>query len=477
MKKAVIIGGGISGLACARRLREIGRERSIPLEITVLEAASRPGGVIHSREGDPGNFLLEEGPDSFISDKPWGLDLARRLGLENELTGTAEDARRSYILHRGKLAEVPAGFYLTVPMDARALLNLRNLSWPGKLRVALEYFLPEPKTEADESVGRFLRRRVGGEVVDKIAQPMIGGIYTSEIDRLSLLATFPQFREMTQTHGSLIRALRKRKEARASASAAASGPRYSLFLAPRKGMSVLVRRLIESMPEVVLKTGAAVSRVEKPAGPSGKWKVIYRDGACEADAVCLATPAPQSAEILRAVSPALSRELSQIPYESVVTVNIGWDRRQWKNPLRASGFVVPAIEKRPFVGCTFSSLKFPGRAPEGAFLLRVFAGGALHPGIWEWTDEEISRRMVGEVSEILGLAGEPLFAAVHRHPQSMPQYRVGHLEIVSRIEEKCRLEPGLFLTGNAYRGIGIPDCVRQAETAAEAIAESFSRGG
>jgi oxygen-dependent protoporphyrinogen oxidase len=304
---------------------------------------------------------------------------------------------------------------------------------------------------------------------------MIGGIYTAEIDRLSLLATFPQFREMTQTHGSLIRAMRKKKEARAAATATASGPRYSLFLAPLKGMSSLVRRLVEGMPEVVLKTGAAVSRVEKTARSSAGWSVTHADGVCEADAVCLATPAPRAAEILSAASPALSRELAQIPYESVVTVNIACDRRQWKNPLRASGFVVPAVENRPFVGCTFSSLKFPGRAPEGAVLLRVFAGGALHPAVWQWTDEEIRRRMVREVWEILGLEGEPLFAAVHRHPQSMPQDRVGHLETVSRIEEEAR-RAGLFLTGNAYRGIGIPDCVRQAETAAEAIAESFSRG-
>lgn len=472
MKKVVIVGGGISGLACARRLAEIARERSQSFQITVLEAAGRLGGVIQTRRPDPGGFLLEEGPDSFISDKPWGLELARRLGLENELIGTAEDARRSFVLYRGRLCEVPAGFYLTVPMDARALLNLRNLSWAGKIRVALECLIPEPRCQADESVGEFLRRRVGREVVDRIAQPMIGGIYTAEIDRLSLLATFPQFKEMALRHGSLIRAMRKKKSSRAAASASASGPRYSLFLSPRQGMSSLIRRLAESLPEVAFKTGAAVTRLEK-SGPAA-WKISHAGGTLEADAVCLAVPAPRAADLLRAPAAGVAAELSGIAYESVVTVNIAYARRQWERPLKASGFVVPAVEQRPFVGCTFSSLKFPGRAPEGALLLRVFAGGALHPGLIGWTDEEIRERMTRELSGILGMSGAPLFAEVHRHPQSMPQYRVGHLDLVARVEAAARRERGLFLTGNAYRGIGIPDCVRQAEAAAEAIAENFS---
>ncbi len=458
----VIIGGGISGLCVAHRLTELHRARGLSSEITVLEASDRFGGVIETqrREG----FLLEGGPDAFITDKPWALDLCRRLGIAEQLVETQEPFRRSFVIRRGRLVPVPEGWYLIAPARLATLLRSPLVTWRGKLRMACEPLIPPRAASGDESVGAFIRRRFGVEALRRVGQPMIGGIYTADPERLSLQATFPRFAEMERRHGSVLRGLRAGAEGSSRAVRRASGPRYSVFLALRGGLSTLVHALMARMPEASLRLRSAVTRI----APGRGWTVTLRDGASlTADAVCLALPAHPAAALLRDCAPALSQELSGIPYESVATVNVAFRRADVRHPLDGFGFVAPAVERRRLVGCTFTSVKFPGRAPEGQVLLRAFVGGATHHELLAFDDEGLARVVLDELRDVLGLRGQPLFASVRRFPRAMPQYHIGHLDRVGRIEQLVSGYPGLSLTGNGYRGLGIPDCVHQAEDAAE----------
>ncbi len=356
--RVIIVGGGISGLAAAYRLCELSRAQGMSLNITVLEAKDRFGGVIETETKD--GFLLEGGPDAFISDKPWALDLCKRLGLENELIMTQTEMRRSFIVHRGRLAEVPEGFYLLAPARFQTLFQLPFLSWPGKLRMACEFLIPEKENGKDESVGNFVRRRFGHEALERIAQPMVGGIYTADIDRLSLQATFPRFQEMVKDHGSFIKALHATAEKKNKAIGEASGPRYSLFLSLRGGVETLVKKLMVEMPEVCFRDFARVRKIDRP----DVWKIILENGEeLQADVLCLALPAYGASALLSSLDSDLAGELDGIPYESAATVNLAYRREDVPHPLNGFGFVIPAIEKRKLIGCTFAHVKFQSRAP------------------------------------------------------------------------------------------------------------------
>lgn len=479
-KKVVVIGGGISGLAAAHRLCELSREARRHVEVTLLEGRDHLGGLIdtETREG----FLLEGGPDAFLSEKPWALELCRRIGMEDELIQTRPELRRSLILHGGKLQPLPEGFYLVAPARREALWGCPFLSWRGKLRLACEPFIPRRSSDGDESVASFVRRRLGAEVLERIAQPMVGGIYTADLEKLSLKAALPRFHEMERQHGSVIRALRRAAASdrarvptdrwvgdgsAASAAARAAGPRYGLFVAPRFGMSRLVEVLARRMLEVEIKTGALAEGIER----SGRgWTVRLRQGqTLQADAVCVALPAHQAASLLKPIAPAAAVELEGIPYESVATVNLAFRKEDLPVPPGGLGFVVPAHEGRGVIGCTFSSVKFVRRAPEDCVLLRVFVGGATAPAAAEQDVDSLQKSVREFLQRTLGIRAAPRFAVVRRYPKSMPQYHVGHLERVDRIEREMAQWKGLALAGNAFHGVGIPDCVRQAEQAAEGV--------
>ncbi len=464
-KKVLIIGGGISGLATAYRLTELARQGSFPLEITLLEAKPRLGGVIEtsSREG----FLLEGGPDSFISEKPAALELSRRLGIVQEVIGTNEKFRRSFIYKNGKLVRVPEGFYLIAPSQVGAFLQTPLLGWATKLRMGCELFIPKRPGGGDESVGSFVRRRFGETTLREIAQPMIGGIYTADPERLSLEATMPQFLEMERTYGSVIRGLFTRKKlGKKNASQVASGPRYSLFLSYKEGMETLTRTIVSKLPEVRFKVSSPVTKIKRSAG----WEVMTQGGeVIEADAVCVALPAQHAARLLTEFAPSLSRDLAAIPYESVATVNLAYRRQDIPHSLGGFGFVVPAFTRRKIVACSFSSVKFDGRAPEGMVLLRAFVGGALHREVYALEDDAMVRTVIEELRHSLGVEARPAFTSIRRYPQSMPQYQVGHLHHVASIRSQLDTLPGLHLAGNAYNGIGVPDCVKSAEFAAHSI--------
>ena len=457
MNKIVVVGGGITGLAAAHRIGEL----NPAIEVTLIEASDRLGGTIQTTHRD--GFLLERGPDSFISEKPEALALAKRLGLESQLTQTNETYRRSFIVRNGRLRAVPEGFQLLAPSRMWPFITSDIFSLAGKARMAADLFLPRKSTNGvnDESLASFVRRRLGNEALARMAQPMVGGIYTADPETLSLRATLPRFLDMEQKHRSLILAMLRQGRAQKTG---ASGARYSLFLAFDKGMQMLVDYLTRIKADFRLKT-----RVQRVGLDQG-WTITTDQGEeFKADAVCLAVPAYVAASLMNDVDTRLAEKLRAIKYASTATLNFAYRRAAIKHPLNGFGFVVPYIEKRSLIACTFSSVKFAGRAPDDEVLLRAFAGGALQPEIFALDESELSRRVEADLRELLGIREDPRFIEVAKWERSMPQYEVGHLDRVNEIERLVGQLPGLALAGNSYRGAGIPDCIRSGEFAAQAL--------
>jgi protoporphyrinogen/coproporphyrinogen III oxidase len=472
-QRIVIIGGGISGLAAAYRLLEHSNAR--PCEVVLLESSSRVGGVLRTTERE--GFLLEAGADSFISEKPEAIGLAKRLGIESHLIDTNEQYRRSFIVREGKLRPVPEGFHLLAPARFWPFVNTDIFSWTGKARMALDLVIPRRAANGnnDESLAAFVRRRLGREALERMAQPMIGGIYTADPEKLSLRATLPRFLEMERAHGSVIRALWKQARSISPggksrpAQTGVSGPRYSLFLSFDRGMQVLVDELslrLNSQINLNAKV-EAVTRNES----STKWIVRLSDGsAIDADQICLAIPAYVAASLLLETDAELTRLLNRIEYASTATINLAYRRSDVPHPLDGFGFVVPFIERRSILACSFSSVKFSGRAPADHVLLRAFAGGALQPQVFALDEAELLRRACEDVRDLLGITRPPLFSVVEKWQRSMPQYHVGHLDLVEQIKTRLQALPGLQLAGNSYGGAGVPDCIRSGEEAAAELA-------
>ena len=464
-KHAIVIGGGITGLAAAYRLKREAEKRDIPLEINLLEASNRVGGVIQTEHRD--GFIIEHGPDAFISTKPWAKALCEELGIADQLIGTNPKVRRSFVLRKGKLLPVPEGFYMMAPGSFGPFLKSPIFSWQGKFRIALDLFISRRSDVDDESVADFVRRRLGTEAFERMAQPMIGGIYTSDAENLSLKATFPRFLEMEQEHGSIIKALLVQKRKATQTSRGTSGPRYSLFLSFLDGMQTLVDKLAENLSGCV-RFLSRVNTIQEKECKKG-WHVCLENGEMlEADLLCIALPAPQTSKILADVSLSLAEKLSAIPYTSSATVNLAFRSEDISNPLNGMGFVVPITEQLNLVGCSFSSVKFENRAPAEHVLLRAFVGGNTF-------ETEVNENLahndlvlfaLKDVSKLLGIKEKPLFSIVSQHSQAMAQYLVGHQKLVSEIDELAKDLPSLALAGNAYHGIGIPDCIHSGEQAA-----------
>lgn len=468
-KKIAIIGGGISGLTVAFRLQELYGDRSEELEIVIFEASKRLGGLIESYTQD--GVLFEAGPESFLSEKPWLLDLCKRLGLEKELQTTRRENRRSFLLFGNRLHPIPKGFYLISPRNLSVLFQTPLLSLAAKLRMACDLFIPRTKKE-DESVAGFIRRRFGREALERLGQPLIGGIYSADLEKLSMASALPKFWEMEKKHGSLIRALSKKQKIAPDADRA-SGPRYSLFLTFKEGMQTLINVLAGHLTLATIKTDTEVNAIKKKGR---SWQVEGKATSFEADFVCLAIPAFQAGEMVRDAAPALSDLLKSIPYESAATMNLVFERAHIGHALNGFGFVVPATEKKSIIGCTFASVKFAGRVqgPQKV-LLRAFIGGALHTELLQLSDTELQKRVLADLKEPLQLRGEPLWVRIHRYKKAMPQYHLGHKERVKEIRETVKNIPGLFITGNAYRGVGLSDAVREAEETAERMLEQLDK--
>jgi oxygen-dependent protoporphyrinogen oxidase len=467
-KRAVVVGGGISGLAACHYLEREARARGLGARIILLEASPRLGGVIRSERA--GDFLLENGPDCFISSKPEALAIAEELGVAGECAGTRARHRRSFILHKGRLVPVPEGFYLLAPVSLGALVKAPLFSLAGKARMAMDLLIPRRKESGDETLASFVRRRLGAEALARFAQPMAAGIYAAGPETLGMEATFPQFLEMERRFGSVIRGLAhqsRRGGAPGQAQmGAASGPRYSLFVSFRGGMSTITEALSRSLRERLgpeaLRTGAGVKALGRSGG---LWRLALEDGGTmEADAIVLALPAPKAAAFLAEAEPGLSEKMRRIAYGGCAVLNFVFRREQVAHPMNGMGFVVPAVEGRSLLGCSFSHEKFEGRAPEGFAVLRVFVGEGAAASA---SEAELQNRVLADLREILGIRGEPLLTRQAHYAAAMPRYGVGHAALVREME--ARLPAGLALAGNAYAGIGIPDCVRSGRLAAERL--------
>ena len=471
-RRIVVIGGGIAGLAAAHRVVELDSQRDLNLEVTLLEASPSLGGAIATER--VGGFLVEAGPDSFITEKPWAVQLCERIGLSSRLVSTQSAYQKIYIVHRGRLVALPEGFFLLAPTRLAPFIRTPLFSWAGKLRMAAELFLPRGKAEEDESLGAFVRRRFGNEALERVAQPLVGGIYASDPAKLSLGATMPRFREMERRRRSVIWAMWSEQRRRARSRESGSGARWSLFVTLMGGMQELVDSLAASLPKGALYTNMPVTSLSQEADVKS-WRITVAGGEIiSADAVILATPAFQSAVLLSAAAPSAASELRQISYVSTATVSLAYRRSDFPKPPDSFGFVVPAVEGRKIMACTFSSLKYPGRAPDNHILLRCFVGGALQPELFEADDTTMLRCVRDELASLLGVRAEPEFSRIWRHPNSMPQYHVGHEKRIQRIEAALHAYPTLALAGSAYHGVGISDCVRTGEEAAEKIIEHIS---
>ena len=472
-RRIIIVGGGISGLAAANRLLELSREHNLNLEIFLLEASQRLGGSISTER--IGDFLVEGGPDSFISEKPWALQLCERLGLSSRLISTHTTRQNVFVVHGGRLEPLPEGFLLMAPTRLWPLIQSPLFSWRGKFRMALELFLPRESAEADESLAAFVRRRFGQEVLERVAQPLIGGIYAGDPEKLSLAATMPRFLEMERSRRSVIWAMWQGQRRRTRNGFSESGARWSLFLSLAGGMQELVDKIATRLPNGTVHFGTQTIGLAWNARRKNWIATTNREEALEADGVILATPAYAAAAVVSSVAPQLAHDLKEIPYCSTATVSLAYHEGELPRDLNGFGFVAPAVESRKIMACTFSSLKYSGRAPEGFLLLRAFVGGALQPLLYEQDDRALESSVRQELKDLLGVKAEPIFCRIHRHPRAMPQYHVGHLERVRRIEDHLKKLPGLALAGNGYRGVGMADCIRSGEEAAEKILQGIEK--
>ncbi len=474
----VIVGGGISGLTAAFALQDTASARGLSCRCTVLESASYWGGkIVTHRIGD---LVTEAGPDSFLSQKQAGLDLCAKLGLADQVINTNETSKKACVLRDGRLYELPDGLISFAPRQWKPLLRSGLLDWIGLARMGLETLIPRGPAEGDESLASFCRRRFGRQAFERVLEPLMAGIYAGDAEQMSLKATFPRFWELEQRHGSVIRGM---VAARRVASQAAPGrPRHTMFVSLKNGLGDLVSALTDRLKQrdVELRLGCKVEALRVRSHQPGRWMydLILDDGsALSSESLILATPAYVSADLLRPLSPIAGGLLDMIPYASTGTVALAYPAEQLAGAIEGFGFVVPRTEGRDLLAATWTSLKWPYRAPADRVLIRCYVGGVGRDDILNLDDRELAAKIRAELSALCGIRAEPVYAEVNRWWKAMPQYTVGHLDRLNQLEAALSRYPGLALTGAAYRGVGIPDCIRDGTAAAEKIVRDLSGEG
>ena len=462
MKRIAIIGGGISGLSAAYTIEDK-RRSGTPVQYVLFESSPRLGGVLVTDRVD--GCLVEAGPDSFLTEKPWAADLCREIGLGDQLIGSNDSERKTYIVARGKLVVMPDGLMFMVPTKIMPTVFSSLFSLRTKIRMAAEWFHPPRKASEDETVAEMVKRHYGREMVELLADPLLSGVYGGEASQLSVRAVLPRFADMESRHGSLGRAM---LEARKKMGAAANVPARPLFTSLKEGMQQMVDALVARLDANSLKTSSLVQSVIRQ---DNGWTVCAGYQSDQFDAVIVATPAHVASAVLQAANENLSRDLGEIAYSSSVTVTLGYDEKVRRSLPPGFGFLVPRSEGHRVLAATFVHNKFPHRAPENRALVRCFLGGASDEEILDSSEDQILEIVRGELRQIIGIAldAEPLFARVYKWKSSMAQYSVGHLERLQRIESLRQKLPGLALAGNGYNGIGVPDCVRSGTEAAGKI--------
>ena len=459
MKRIAIIGGGISGLSAAFAL-ELRRKAGQALKYSLYESSSNFGGVL--RTGKVDGCVVEAGPDSFLSEKPWAAELCHQIGLSDQLIGSNDAQRKTYIVLKGKLIPLPDGLMFMVPTRILPVMRSPLFSSATKLRISREWLLPPHKAYADESVASLVERHYGPEMVDYLADPLLMGVYGGEASQLSVRAVLPRFAEMETKYGSLGRGVLAAQKSMAKSSI----PPRPLFTSLKDGMQSLAEILLKALPSSSLQPSTHVQALQLQ---DNGWLVSAGYGTDHFDAVIVATPAPEAGRLMQIAQPELMSELEAIPYSSSVTVVLAFDQAVRASLPPGFGFLIPRSERKRVLATTFLHSKFSHRAPPDRALLRCFLGGSRDEAILSLSDDAILEIVRDELRQILGITADPLFTRVYKWKAAMAQYNVGHLERLERIERLRGQLPGLALAGNGYHGIGIPDCVRSGKDAAEEI--------
>lgn len=447
---AIVVGGGVAGLAAAHRLARVSR----PGRLILVEAGQQLGGKIVTERRD--GFVVEGGPDCFLAAKPAAIELRRLPGLDERLQGANPHRWPGLVRRRGRLYPLPAGLTGLVPSRVGAVLTTRLLSLPGRLRAGLEFLVPPRIPAGDETIAGFVTRRFGREAYQWLAEPLLGGIHAGDGDQLSLAATFPQLADMERVHGGVLRAMLRPQDGE---------PAGALLVAPRAGMAELVEALASAVPSRALHCGTAVAAVRRDSAGYAVW--LASGERLLARAVILATPAHVTATLCADLDPVLAAVLREIPFVSIATVSLAYPTHQVPRPLRGTGYVSPRVEGGPVVACSWTTSKFAHRAPDGMTLLRVFLGRAGRDE--DRTDDEVLAIAREEVRQTLGIRAAPRRHWIYQWPRGLPQYTRGHLDRIARIDDRLAAHPGLWLAGASYRGVGVPDCVASGWRAADRL--------
>lgn len=475
MRRIIIIGGGAAGLGAAYKVRRAAQEGH-DVTFTLLEKDARVGGKIASETvadewgGKPGaEFVIDGGPDCFLTSKPAVHRIAKGAGVFDDELPSDESRKKTLILSRGRLFEMPDGVMMFAPTKFMPFATTGLFSWPGKIRMGMDLFVPKKKVAEgefnDETLEDFIVRRMGRECLDRLAEPLVGGVHASDPKQMSLAATFPNLLEMEQKYGSMLRgflAARKKVEEMRRKYPPKPGDKPKTFFTSFVGG---MRRLTDAMADAAgrddIRTGVTVTSI---ARVGDAWRVTLADGiVVDGDAVLVATESWAAEPLVRQVDTGIADALAEIPASSSATVSIGFRAEEIGIDMNAFGVLCPQVENRALLAATYSSTKWPGRAPEGKVLMRGFIGGPQNQAIMEKSDQELAAIVLAEMRDILGIKGEPLFSRVYRWHLGMPQYTMGHLGRVELIESRSSAIPGFALAGGSYRGVGIPNCIESGE--------------
>lgn len=489
MKHVIIIGGGVAGLGAAYKIKRAADEGH-PVQFTLVEQSSRLGGSLATEFiADPETgerFIVDGGSDAFITSKPGVHRVAKMLGIFDDEVRTCDENKKTLILKRGKLVELPDGIMMFAPTKLIPLATTSLYSWPAKLRMALDLVIPrkerwgagETAQQHDETLESFVVRRMGRESLDRLAEPLVGGVHASDPAKMSLAATFPNLLEMEQEHGSLVRgflAQRKLVEDQKRKDPPKPGAkRFTFFSSFAQGMQFFVETLADKVGRDRIRTDVAVKSVVRDA--EGAWRVTLSDGEVLAgDAVIIATPSWAASQMLPSVESRVRELLDSIPFSSSATVPMAFREEDCPFDTKFFGILVPLIENRPVMAVTMSSAKWPDRAPEGRVLLRGFVGGPRNQEIMKKSDDELVEIVRQQLVEILGLKpdAKPLFSRVFRWTMGMPQYTMGHLDRMDELESLIDSVGGLALAGGSYRGVGVPNCLESGEAAVSKVLGEF----
>ncbi|SFL39943.1 oxygen-dependent protoporphyrinogen oxidase [Gracilibacillus orientalis] len=459
MKKITVIGGGIAGLTAAYYLDQKIKDQNLDYKVQLLEASNRLGGKINTERRD--GYTIERGPDSFLIRKQSAERLARNVGIGDKLVKNGTG--KSYILVGDQLHSMPQGSFMGIPTQIRPFLASSLFSVTGKLRAGMDFVLPKGEARDDQSLGKFFRHRLGDEVVENVIEPLLSGIYAGDLDDLSLMATFPNFYQLEQQYGSIIRGLHKTKQAPNQP----TGKKKSMFYSVEGGLETLVEAIESSLSEGIVQKGKAVNKIT--TSENGYQLELKGGSKITSDVILIATPYPVMKQMLKPYD--VVADLDNMKATSVANVALAFDQSAIKEDIDGTGFVVSRNSNYRITACTWTHKKWPDTAaPEGKALLRCYVGRPGDEEVVELSDETLEEIVLHDLNKIMKIEGEPLFSVVSRWKDAMPQYSIGHKQLVEKLESGLASElPGVFIAGSPYRGIGIPDCIDQGEAAVEKI--------